>query len=450
MSESKIYDFADVALGVVGAAKLWTRTWYTNARSILGIERCHGPGQLNSGKDKNSQTLHFGDIEANYLIESALHVKAAGTMVANYASRHNVDVFQRLNKMLLAVGHDEIAELRNRFEIFSHRGYPGIKLLGREAIAELEQKVVEGRNSNQPIAAIQSSDGHAISFEDLSRSFIRNAQRSSKDIYISYNTTVLGIQRVDGIYYIETNRGTFKARNLNVAAGAHSLLFAHRLGYGKEFTLFPIAGSFWLSDRVLNGKVYTMNDPDIPFAAPHGDPPFHNPNETRWGPTAKLIPFLIRHSPGTFFDFVRILPRTLDGWKGLLDVTLFNPRLSVFMAKNILYDAPILGKALYLQQIQKIVPTMRYSDLRFGKGIGGLRPQMFNTAERKIIFGLHLIVGHNSIFNIAPSPGGTACIQNAKENIMREQKFLGNEWYKFDEKKFADELETDTYSGAAH
>ena len=255
------------------------------------------------------------------------------------------------------------------------------------------------------------------------------------------------IERIDGIYHIYTNNGTFKARVINVATGAHSLMFAHSLGYGTEFTLLPIAGSFYLSKRILNGKVYTMQDPDIPFAAPHGDPPFHNPEETRFGPTAKLIPFLERHSPRSFFDFIRILPRTISGWTGLLSVTLLNRRLSVFMFKNLFYDLPIIGKWLYLQQIKKIIPSMRCRDLRFGKGIGGLRPQMIDVEKKKIIFGLHLIKGSNAIFNIAPSPGGSACLQNAKENLKVEAGFLPG--YHFDEKRFEEELEAEIYSGAA-
>lgn len=444
----KIYDVADIGEGVVGAAKTWARPRYTNVRSVLGIEKYPGPGQLNSGKDKNSQTLHFGDIEANYPLSDALHVKKAGTMVANYAAMYGLAVYQRLNKLLLAVGHNEVAKLTKRYVEFKNSGYSGIELLLRQQIAELEPKVVVGRDKNQLIAAIKSSDGHAISFEDLSRSFVDNALNSGKDVHISYDTEVLSIQRRSNIYYIETNKGTFRARFINVATGAHSLLLAHSLGYGREFTLLPLAGSFWLSQRVLNGKVYTMQDPDIPFAAPHGDPPFHNPNQTRFGPTAKLIPFLERHNPRTLFDFIRILPRTLDDWEGLLEVTWFNKRLRNYMLKNLLYDAPLLGKSLYLQQIQKIIPTMKSEDLTFGKGIGGLRPQMIDVRKRKIVFGLHLIKGDHCIFNIAPSPGGTACLQNAKENLKAERETFGPS-YEFDENRFSYELEKNTYTGAA-
>lgn len=446
MKRDKIIDVADIGGGVVTAAKFWARARYTNVQSMALFEKYSGPGQLNSGIDKNSQTLHFGDIEANYLHLAALHVKEAGTMVANYARIFGIEVFQRLHKMLLAVGSEEISKLHERYEEFKADGYSGIQWLEKDEIAKREPKVVEGRNPNEQIAAIYSSDGHAISFQELSESFIENAKKSGKDLSIHYNTTVKKIWRVNGIYHIETNKGTFRARVINVAAGSHSLVFAHSLGCGKEFTLLPIAGSFYLSDRVVNGKVYTMNDPDIPFAAPHADLPFHDPNETRFGPTAKLIPFLERHSLITFFDFIRILPRTLSGWRGLLSVTLFNRRLSSFMFKNLFYDLPILGKWLYLQQIKKIIPSMKYCDLRFGKGIGGLRPQMVNVETGKIIFGLHLIKGPNAIFNIAPSPGGSACLQNAKENLRVEAEFLPE--YCFDEKRFAEELETDFYSGA--
>ena len=446
-TDQKIYDVADIGGGVVTAAKFWARARYTNVQSMILFEKYPGPGQLNSGVDKNSQTLHFGDIEANYLLHTALHVKEAGTMVANYARIFNVNIFQRLHKMLLAVGPREISELRKRYDEFKNGGYPGIQWLDKNKIAEKEPKIVEGRSLNEEIAAIYSSDGHAISFQKLSESFIENAKKSGKDLSINYNTTVIKIERNDGIYQIHTNNGIYQARVINVAAGAHSLVFAHSLGYGKEFTLLPLAGSFYISNRVLNGKVYTMQNPDIPFAAPHGDPPFNNTNETRFGPTAKLIPFLERHSPSTFFDFIRILPRTISGWMGLISATLFNRRLSSFMFKNLFYDLPIIGKWLYLQQIKKIIPSMRYRDLRFGRNIGGLRPQMIDVQKNKIVFRLHLIKGSNAIFNIAPSPGGSACLQNAKENLQVEAGFFPN--YHFDEKRFEKDLETEIYSGAA-
>ncbi len=453
MGQTKIYDVGIIGGGVVGTAIPYVLSNYTNVGSIFLLEKYSGVGQLNSGVDKNSQTLHFGDIETNYRLDKALQVKKAGTMVANYACIHGLDViFQRLNKMVLAVG-PEVPELLQRFTEFKPR-YSGLELLDRNAIAKLEPKIVEGRDSDEEIMAIDSPDGHAISFQELSRSFMENTAKSCKGFDISLGTSVKRISRakLSYAYLVETNKGSFMAKTIIVAAGSHSLVLAHRMNLFNEYTLLPIAGSFYISGRVLNGKVYTMQDPDIPFAAPHGDPPFHHPDQTRWGPTAKLIPFLERHSPSTFFDFLEVLPDTPDRWLGLLEMTLFNRKLSAYMAKNLLYDLPVIGKELYLQKVKKIVPTMKYRNLQFGKGIGGLRPQMINTEERRIIYGLKLLVDNGIIFNIAPSPGGSACLQNAKENVIRlvaHLNTLNPGRYSFDEDKFKKELEAEIYSGAA-
>ncbi len=47
-------------------------------------------------------------------------------------------------------------------------------------------------------------------------------------------------------------------------------------------SILSVAGSFYYAHgHWLNGKVYTMQNPKLPFAATHGDPDVHNPMETR-------------------------------------------------------------------------------------------------------------------------------------------------------------------------
>ena len=69
-----------------------------------------------------------------------------------------------------------------------------------------------------------------------------------------------------------------------VSAGGHSLLLAHQMGYGLEYSVFPMAGSFYFTPPVLNGKVYTVQNDKLPFAAIHGDPDMLADNATRFGP----------------------------------------------------------------------------------------------------------------------------------------------------------------------
>ena len=73
-------------------------------------------------------------------------------------------------------------------------------------------------------------------------------------------------------------------------------MIAKSLGYGKNFAVLSMAGSFYTAPKVLNGNVYTIQVPKLPFAAIHGDPEVHSDLITRFGPTAKPIFQLERHN----------------------------------------------------------------------------------------------------------------------------------------------------------
>ena len=88
----------------------------------------------------------------------------------------------------------------------------------------------------------------------------------------------------------ESNFGKFTAEVAVVTSGPYSLYFAHEMGIGKDMAVLPVAGSFYKSRNMLNGKVYTVQIDGIPFAAIHGDPNVNDPSETRFGPTAKMLP----------------------------------------------------------------------------------------------------------------------------------------------------------------
>ena len=78
------YDVLIVGGGVVGTALLYTLSKYTDIKSIALIEKYSDFGLVNSASTKNSQTLHFGDIETNYSFEKAKSVKLYADMVMKY------------------------------------------------------------------------------------------------------------------------------------------------------------------------------------------------------------------------------------------------------------------------------------------------------------------------------------------------------------------------------
>jgi malate dehydrogenase (quinone) len=188
----------------------------------------------------------------------------------------------------------------------------------------------------------------------------------------------------------------------------------------------------------LNGKVYTLQIEKLPFAAIHGDLDIGNPKETRFGPTAKVLPLLERHHYATVPDFFKTSVFRIEGVLSLLKI-LSEPILFKYVIKNFGFDLPFIEKYMFIQEVKKIVPSIKLSELKFRRKVGGIRPQIVNTNEKKLVMGEAKILGNKIIFNITPSPGASVCLQNAYNDTQSIMGFLGK-GFRFDSKKFEKEL----------
>ena len=215
-------------------------------------------------------------------------------------------------------------------------------------------------------------------------------------------------------------------------------MYAKSLGYGKNLSVLSMAGSFYTAPKVLNGKVYTIQVPKLPFAAIHGDPEVHNSSITRFGPTAKPIFQLERHNWSTFPEYWKTFGFGINPVISLLKI-VFDKVLLSYIFVNFLYDLPFIGRRLFIREIRKIVPSIKVSELKFAKGIGGTRPQIVNNTTRKLEMGEAKLTGDNIIFNITPSPGASTCLGNAYSDTMKIIEFSGGK-FKFDKEAFEKDL----------
>ena len=436
------YDVLIVGGGVVGTALLYTLSKYTDIGKIGLIEKYSDFGLVNSASYNNSQTLHFGDIETNYSIDKARSVKRMADMVMRYLeSEKNLSegkkLFSRYSKMVLAVGSAQVQELKKRYPPFSEL-FPKLKMIEKEEIGKIEPRVLEGRDPGQEILALVTEDGYTVDFKRLCHSFVDNALRKNPDLDIHLDTKLIKISKDEDHYTVLTNKGELKSSVVIIAAGGHSLMIAKSLGYGKNLAILSMAGSFYTAPKVLNGKVYTIQVPKLPFAAIHGDPEVHSEQITRFGPTAKPIFELERHNMSTFFEYWKTFGMGLSPILSLLkivsDKILFN-----YIFINFLYDLPFIGKRLFIKEVRKIVPSLKLSELRYAKGIGGTRPQIVNNTTRKLEMGEAKLSGERIIFNITPSPGASTCLGNAYTDTSTIIEFLGNK-YKFNKEAFEKDL----------
>lgn len=436
------FDVVVVGGGVSGTALVYSLCKYSNLKNICLIEKRAGFGNINSAQNMNSQTVHFGDIETNYSLEKASRVKKHACMVMNFLETENKrspnkKIFSKYSKMVLAVGYKQVAELKERFKDFS-KLFPKLKQIGKEEIAKLEPKVVEDRPQDEEILALITEDGYTVDFGQLSQTFVELAKNENTDLKVSHCTKLHKIKDTKNGFVMYTNRGILNAKVVVIAAGGHSIKIAHSMNYGKNYSILSIAGSFYLAPKMLNGKVYTMQEEKLPFAAIHGDPEVYNSEITRFGPTAKPIFLLERYNYSSFIDYIKVFG---FGVKPIYTLfKLFTDKVILFyIIKNFLYEFPFIGKRLFLREVKKIVPSAKLEDIEFAKGYGGTRPQIMNLETCKLEMGEAKIIGDNIIFNITPSPGASTCLGNAFQDCQTIMKFFDNK-YTFDAERFNKDL----------
>ncbi len=444
----KHYDVLIVGGGISGAALFYELAKYTDTKSICMLEKYEALSTLNSKGTSNSQTIHIGDIETNYTLEKAKITKRTAKMIELFCLQYNLQdkIMFSHQKMALGVGEKEVHFIENRYKEFKEL-FPYLELWDVEKLKELEPKIVYSDKAQtkirpEPIVAIGTNTQYTtVDYGEMSEALAKEGQNASDiptDIF--YNSQVDTIEELeDKTFKVTTTKGDIYSANFVVVnAGAHSLYLAHKMGYGKHMGCLPMAGSFYMTnDEFLNGKVYMVQNNKLPFAALHGDPDILANGKTRFGPTALMMPKLERFKPGTYLDFFQTLNFDFKIVKIFWDL-LKDSDIRNYVFKNFLFEVPGINKKLFVQDAQKIVPSLSVDDITYAKGFGGVRPQVLDKDLEKLMLGEASInPGNGLIFNMTPSPGATSCLGNAERDIKIIAKHLN---LNFNEKQFLKDL----------
>ena len=445
--QEKHYEVIIIGGGITGSALAYVLAEFSGIKNIALLEKYEGLATLNSKASANSQTIHCGDIETNYDLQKATEVKRKADMIVKYCQKHGYEnkfLFQG-QKMALGVGESEVELIKDRFEKFKEL-YPYLQLFDKEELKKIEPKLVfdgRGEERAEDIVAmgVQSGVYTTIDYGAMANSFVQNAKNvegKTCDLYL--NTEVQNITKVGDKLYIRTaNRLSLSADFVVVDAGAHSLWLAHKMGLGQDLSTICIAGSFYLTkQKLLNGKVYMVQNPKLPFAALHGDPDLLADGCTRFGPTALTMPKLERYKGcRSVPEFFQSLNFDMDVAKVIWQ-NFGDSEVRDFLIRNIGFEIPILGKKLFVKNARKIIPNIREEDIYYAKGFGGVRPQVISHSQKKLLLG-EARIGENPgiIFNMTPSPGATSCLGNALRDAKSACEYLG---VSFDDAKFDAEM----------
>ena len=445
----KHYEVAIIGGGISGAALFFELAKYSDVSNICLLEKYEDLATLNSKGTSNSQTIHVGDIETNYTFDKAKITKRTARMIEKFCLQYNLQdkIMFKHQKMALGVGEKEVQFITDRYNKFKEI-FPYLELWDKEALREKEPLLVYAdkertKDRPEPIVAMGTNDQYTtVDFGEMTKELVKagKAADPSKTTDVYFNSEVEEIEKVGNKFKLTTVNGTvYTADFVVVDAGAHSLFLAHKMGYGKHMGSLSMAGSFYITNGTyLNGKVYMVQNDKLPFAALHGDPDILENGKTRFGPTALALLVLERYKGGkSIFQCLKTM--NIDGsilkifWDLLKDSEIRN-----YVFKNFLFEVPGINKGLFVKDARKIVPSLTVDDLEYAKGFGGVRPQVLNKTEKKLMLGeASLSEGKGIIFNMTPSPGATSCLGNAERDIKVVCEYLNLE---FDEAAFLADL----------
>ncbi len=445
-------DLLIVGAGVTGAAAAFVAAKYTNLKRIIIIESLSAAGLVNSSHESNAQTLHEGDTETNYVLKKALKVKFAAKLLRGYIFKKIAKgLYEVMPGMVIAVGKQECDVLRARHAEFRD-DYPELQLMygvpnqpdatTELLIGDVAPAVMSGRKKikRDDICALYTPNRVCVNYQQLAREFLADAEAvEDKTVKVYYDAGLETITKTDEGYTIVTKNGfEIKASTVEFAAGAYSLSFAHRLGYALRKGILNVAGNFYWIGRKLFAKVYTIQFPNIPFAAFHID---HNlmTGDSQLGPTTQIILEMIRRRPDTIGDYLQTpLFTTWDGWKAFYR-TIKHNHLLWYGLKNIIFMIPAIGTYLVLREARKIIPDLKYFEIKIIYGHGGSRPQEIDLdAINPLIMGDSNVIGWRIIFNTTPSPGASVSLKNALRDIRRIVEFFEGKYEFYLEKFKAD------------
>ncbi|WP_100009776.1 malate dehydrogenase (quinone) [Lentibacillus sediminis] len=304
---------------------------------ITLFEKLDRAGKESSNEWNNAGTGHAALCELNYTTEKQdgsidiskavkineqFHVSRQfwSHLVDGKEIRDPQEFIRPLPHMSFVHGEDNVEFLKKRFEVLSgHPLFKGMEFSeDPEKIKEWIPLMMEGRTSEEPIAATSIGSGTDINFGELTRKLLDNLANQD-NVDIRYNHTVNDIQRMeDGSWEVNVRNyedDTLEYHTANfvfigAGGGALPLLQKTDIPESKQIGGFPISGQFLVCS---NPEVVEQHRAKVYGKEPKGTPPMTVPhldrryiqgkNSLLFGPYAGFSPKFLK--TGSSMDLFR-------------------------------------------------------------------------------------------------------------------------------------------------
>ena len=197
-----------------------------------------------------------GSSKANSAIVHAGYDAVPGTLMAKYNALGNamygrlcreLDVpFSRCGSLVLAFTEKDREHLEELMERGRMNGIPGLKIIEGDEVKRLEPHL-----SHNVVAALLAETAGIVGPWELTIAMMENAVENGVELEL--NQEVIDIQRIDGGYRVQTNRGYFDTRIVVNAAGVYADQI-HNMTAEPSYRIRPRRGQYFVMDKT-QGKL---------------------------------------------------------------------------------------------------------------------------------------------------------------------------------------------------
>lgn len=405
---------------------------------IKVFEKLGDSGEESSNEWNNAGTGHSALCELNYTTEKSdgsIDISKAivineqfqlsrqfwSFLVKSNLLRNPKDFIMPIPHMSLVLGEKNVAFLKKRFEVLSnHPMFQGMEFSDDpDQLKEWIPLIMEGRTSEEPIAATKIDSGTDVNFGALTRMLFDHLK--SKDVEINYNHSVEDFKhRSDGSWEVKVQdiaNGTIEnhlAKFVFIGGGGGSLPLLQKTGIpeSKHIGGFPVSGLFMVCS---NPEVVEQHHAKVYGKAKIGAPPMSVPHlDTRYidnkrtllfGPFAGFSPKFLK--TGSNFDLIGSVKP--DNVLTMLAAGVKEMALTKYLIQQVM-----LSNEERMEELREFIPNAKSEDWEVMSA--GQRVQIIKDTESggkgTLQFGTELITSADGSIAalLGASPGASTVV----------------------------------------
>ena len=209
----------------------------------------------------NSGVAHAGLYYTPGSLKASLCRRGVG-LLKTYCAEHNL-VYDECGKLVVALDDEEAVRLRAIYERAAANQVPGLRLLKRDAIREIEPHAVG-------VLAIHSPTTAIVDFGAVARAMATEVADAGAVVRYGFQVTSIS---ADTEVVVRADQEQLRFDRIIICAGLHSDRVARLVGDGDDPRIVPFRGEYFrlVPERahLVRGLIYPVPDPRLPFLGVH-------------------------------------------------------------------------------------------------------------------------------------------------------------------------------------